>query len=117
MNKRHKLQSQTAGPVWGLVFGMFIPVVGIGLWCYAETAYSADRTDELAAVASVLIGVFPAVCAGREIHRKRNRSIRLPILRLIERAADSRSATLPDRKASERFFKCQAVTRSREGGR
>jgi len=73
MKKLHKLQPQTAGPAWGLVFGVFMTAVGIGLWCYAETAYSAGRTDESVAVASMLIGVFSAVYAGREIHRKRNR--------------------------------------------
>jgi hypothetical protein len=72
MKKLHRLQSQTAGPVWGLVFGVFMTAVGIGLWFYAEMAYSADRTDESVAVASMLIGVFSAVYAGREILYRRN---------------------------------------------
>lgn len=72
MKKLHKLQSQTAGPVWGLVFGVFMTAVGIGLWCCAETTYSAGRTDESVAVASMVIGVFSAVYAGREILHRRN---------------------------------------------
>lgn len=73
MKKLHKLQPQTAGPVWGLVFGVFMTAVGIGLWFYAEISHSSGRTDESVAVASMLIEVFSVVYAGREIHRKRNR--------------------------------------------
>jgi apolipoprotein N-acyltransferase len=69
----HRLQSQTAGPVWGLVFGAFMTAVGIGLWWYAETLHAPTQFDESVAVAATLIGVFLVVYAGREIHHKRNR--------------------------------------------
>lgn len=72
MKKLHRLPSQTAGPVWGLVFGVFMTAVGIGLWYCAETANSSGRTDESVAIAATPIGVFSAVYAGREIlHRRK----------------------------------------------
>lgn len=70
MKKLQRLQPQTAGPVWGLVFGVFMAAVGMGLWFYADTSHSSGQS---VAVAATVIGVFSVVYAGREIHRKRNR--------------------------------------------
>ena len=73
MKNLHRLESQTAGPVWGLVFGVFVAAVGIGLWWYAESSHSSRQTDESVAIAAVLVGVFAAVYAGREMFHRRKR--------------------------------------------
>jgi len=72
MKMSHRLGSaDTAGPVWGLVFGMFMTAVGIGLWFYATSQAPAGRQDESLAVAAVIVGLFSAVYAGRELCHKR----------------------------------------------
>lgn len=70
MKTLHKLRSRTAGPVWGLVFGILISAVGLGLWFYARTSSSSEG-DQSVAVAAVLIGVFLTVYAAREIGRRK----------------------------------------------
>jgi hypothetical protein len=72
MKMSHSLQSDTAGPVWGLLLGMFLMVAGIGIWIYAKSSGPGDSLDESLAMAAVLVGTFLAVYAGREIrHRHR----------------------------------------------
>lgn len=72
MKMSHRLQSDTAGPVWGLLLGMFLMVAGIGLWIYAKSSGAGDSLDESLAMAAMLVGTFLAVYAGREIrHRHR----------------------------------------------
>jgi hypothetical protein len=72
MKMSHKLaSSDPAGPVWGLIFGVFITAVGIGLWFYATLSTSPGRQDESLAVAAMLMGLFLAVYAGRELYRNR----------------------------------------------
>jgi hypothetical protein len=73
MKKPHKFQRQAAGPVWGLVFGAFMTAAGIGLWLYAKAPHRPSQFDESLAVAAVLIGVFAAVYAGREIGHGKHR--------------------------------------------
>jgi hypothetical protein len=63
--------SDTAEPVWGLVFGLFMTAVGIGLWFYATSSVPAGRQDESLAVAALIVGLFSAVYAGRELSHKR----------------------------------------------
>jgi hypothetical protein len=67
MKKSHKLPAHTAGPVWGLVFGLVMTAVAVVLWLYGQAHQGASHLDESLAVAAALIGVFVAVCAGREI--------------------------------------------------
>jgi hypothetical protein len=72
MKMSHKLaSSDPAGPVWGLIFGIFITAVGIGLWFYATLSASPGRQDESLAVAAMLMGLFLVVYAGRELYRNR----------------------------------------------
>lgn len=72
MKMSHRLaRSQTAGPVWGLLFGVFMTAVGAGLWGQAISSDASGRLDESSAVAAMLIGVFLATCAGRQIFHKR----------------------------------------------
>jgi hypothetical protein len=50
---------------------MFMTAVGIGLWFYATSQAPAGRQDESLAVAAVIVGLFSAVYAGRELCHKR----------------------------------------------
>ena len=68
MRVLHRLRSRAAGPVWGLVLGTLMSAVGLGLWFS-----SASERDQSMAVAAVLVGVFLAVYAAREIGRKKHR--------------------------------------------
>jgi drug/metabolite transporter (DMT)-like permease len=72
MKMSHRLESHdTAGPVWGLIFGMLMTAIGMGLWFYASLSAPPGRQDESLAVAAMLIGLFAAVYAGRELWQKR----------------------------------------------
>ncbi|MGF6601727.1 hypothetical protein P3T23_006478 [Paraburkholderia sp. GAS448] len=72
MKMSHRLgSSDTAGPVWGLIFGMFMTAIGIGLWFYATLSVPPGRQDQSLAVAAMLIGLFLAVYAGRELWHNR----------------------------------------------
>jgi len=72
MKMSHRLgNSDTAGPVWGLIFGLLMTAIGMGLWFYATLSAPPGWQDESLAVAAVLIGLFLAVYAGRELCRKR----------------------------------------------
>ncbi|WP_090812629.1 hypothetical protein [Paraburkholderia tuberum] len=72
MKMSHRLRSRSAGPVWGLILGLFLMLIGIGLWIYAKSMQPGSRLDESLAMAAMLIGAFLAAYAGREI-RKRDR--------------------------------------------
>ncbi|MCP2091308.1 UNVERIFIED_ORG: drug/metabolite transporter (DMT)-like permease [Paraburkholderia sediminicola] len=72
MKMSHRLGSpDTAGPVWGVVFGVFMTAIGMGLWFYASSSIPPGRQDESLAVAAMLIGLFSVVYAGRELCHKR----------------------------------------------
>jgi hypothetical protein len=72
MKMSHRLaSSDNAGPVWGLILGMFMTAIGIGLWFYATSSAPTGRQDESLAVAAMVIGLFLAVYAGRELRHKR----------------------------------------------
>jgi drug/metabolite transporter (DMT)-like permease len=72
MKMSHRLDSSdTAGPVWGLIFGLLMTAIGMGLWFYATRSIDSGRQDESLAVAATLVGLFLAVYAGRELRRKR----------------------------------------------
>jgi uncharacterized membrane protein YfcA len=72
MKMSHRLQSDPAGPVWGLIAGMFLMVAGIGIWIYVKSLEAGDSLDESLGMAAMLVGAFLAVYAGREIrHRRR----------------------------------------------
>ena len=66
----HRLQSRSAGPVWGLIMGMFLVAVAIGIWIYVKSLQPGDSLDESLAMAAMLLGVFLAVYAGREIRHR-----------------------------------------------
>ena len=70
MKMSHRLQSDSAGPVWGLILGMFLMLVGIGIWIYVKSSEPSDSLDESLAMAAVLVGTFLAVYAGREIRQR-----------------------------------------------
>ncbi|WP_259294884.1 hypothetical protein [Paraburkholderia sp. DHOC27] len=68
----HRLESaNTAGPLWGLLFGVFMAAIGMGLWFHAASTVEAGQQDESLAVAALVIGLFLAVYAGRELLQKR----------------------------------------------
>ncbi len=72
MKMSHRLGSpDTAGPMWGLIFGMLMTAIGMGLWFYASSLVPPGRQDESLAVAAMIIGLFLAVYAGRELCHKR----------------------------------------------
>ncbi|KFX61028.1 hypothetical protein [Paraburkholderia fungorum] len=72
MKMSHKLgNSDTAGPEWGLIFGLLMVAIGMGLWFYATLSVTPGWQDESLAVAAMLIGLFLTVYAGRELWRKR----------------------------------------------
>ncbi|MGF6766874.1 hypothetical protein P3T24_007235 [Paraburkholderia sp. GAS33] len=72
MKMSHRLESSgTAGPVWGLIFGLLMTAIGMSLWFHATLSIDSGRHDESLAVAATLIGLFLAVYAGRELRRKR----------------------------------------------
>ncbi|SKC52992.1 hypothetical protein SAMN06266956_0552 [Paraburkholderia hospita] len=72
MKMSHRLRSHSAGPVWGLILGVFLILVGIASWISAKSSQPGSRLDESLAMAAMLIGAFLAVYAGREIrHRHR----------------------------------------------
>lgn len=55
MKRLQSLQAQTAGPVWGSVFGVFVTVAGIGFWWYAEI-FPTPSAKSSVATASLLAG-------------------------------------------------------------
>jgi hypothetical protein len=72
MKMSHRLaSSETAGPVWGLVFGIVMTAIGGCFWFYASSSVPPGRQDESLAVAAMLIGLFLVVYAGRELCHKR----------------------------------------------
>jgi hypothetical protein len=43
MKMSHRLgSSDTAGPVWGLIFGLLMTAIGMGLWFYATLRFPPD---------------------------------------------------------------------------
>jgi uncharacterized membrane protein len=73
MKSLRKLRSRTAGPAWGLVFGVFMIAIGVGQGFYAAANHDPNPFDGSIAVAATLIGVFTAVYAAREIRRGKPR--------------------------------------------
>ena len=67
MKMSHRLQSQSAGPVWGLIMGLFLAAIGIVMWIHVKSSQPGDSVDESLAMAAMLVGAFLAVYAGREI--------------------------------------------------
>lgn len=67
MKMTYRLRSQQAGPIWGVIFGLFLTGIGIGLWCYTKFLRGAGPLDELLAVGAFLVGVLSAVYAVREL--------------------------------------------------
>ncbi len=63
----HRLQSDLAGPVWGLILGMLLMMAGIGIWIYVKSSEPGDSLDESLAMGAMLVGAFLAVYAGRQI--------------------------------------------------
>ncbi|ARL04496.1 hypothetical protein BOC44_22055 (plasmid) [Burkholderia pseudomallei] len=70
MKRLRRSQSRPAGPGWGLALGALLTIVGGGLWFYAK---ASGQFDEVWAAASIFAGVFLAMYAAREIHRKKDR--------------------------------------------
>ncbi|WP_227746994.1 hypothetical protein [Paraburkholderia franconis] len=54
----HRLRSHSAGPVWGLIQGLFLTAVGISFWIYVKSLLPGRRLDESLAMAAMLIGAF-----------------------------------------------------------
>lgn len=72
MKMTHRLRSQEPGPMWSVIFGLFLIGIGIGLWCYTKVLRAAGPFDESFAVGALLVGVLSAVYAVRElVHRHR----------------------------------------------
>lgn len=70
MKLSHKLDEPTATPKWGLLLGALMIAAGAGLWAYASAA--ADRpADEWFATAAVILRVFVAIYAWRELRHRR----------------------------------------------
>ncbi len=70
MKLAHKLNSNKAGPVWGVAFGLLVTLAGVGLWCDAKLSAAAGRFDESLSVASILIGVLTAAYAVHELRHR-----------------------------------------------
>ncbi|MFM0647023.1 hypothetical protein PQR14_22085 [Paraburkholderia bryophila] len=74
MKLSHRLaNSDNAGPAWGLALGIFMTIVGTGLWFHATSSAPPERLDASLAVGVVLIGVLLAVYATREVRHQRKR--------------------------------------------
>ena len=73
MKMLHRLQSQTAGPAWGLAFGILMSAAGLVLWFHAGASPSVAARDQSVSVGAVLLGVLLTVYASRELGRKRHR--------------------------------------------
>jgi drug/metabolite transporter (DMT)-like permease len=73
MRKPHRIRSRAAGPAWGLVFAVLMTAAGTFLWFHAKASDTGGRFDESVAVASILIGVFVALYAGREMRHDKRR--------------------------------------------
>ncbi|AUT76791.1 hypothetical protein [Paraburkholderia hospita] len=71
MKMTHKLHPGKAGPVWGLIFGLFMCAVGVGIWCLAPMMSRPDGVDDSLAVAAVLVGAISAVYGARELYHRR----------------------------------------------
>jgi hypothetical protein len=67
MKMSQKLRSQSAGPIWGLIFGLFFTGIGIGLLFYATYVHAASAFDEIVASCALLIGLLSAIYAAREL--------------------------------------------------
>nr|WKF60874.1 hypothetical protein HUO10_005396 [Paraburkholderia busanensis] len=65
--------SDNAGPAWGLALGVFMAVVGAGLWFYAVTLAAVKPRDESVAAAALLLGLFLVVYSARELLHQRHR--------------------------------------------
>ena len=74
MKMSHRLWSDSAGPVWGLILGVFLIAVGIGIWIYAKSSQPDDSRDESLAMTAMLAGAFLAFYAGREIRHRHRQS-------------------------------------------
>lgn len=66
-----KLRSESAGPIWGLIFGLFFTGIGIGLLFYATYLHAASPFDEVLASGALLVGLFSAVYSARELRHTR----------------------------------------------
>lgn len=72
MKMSHRLASpNTTAAVWMFAFGLLATAAGVGLWRHEPVVLSTARQSESMAVAAVLIGLFSAVYAARELYRKR----------------------------------------------
>jgi hypothetical protein len=70
MKMSHKIENaKTAGPWWGVVFGVFMTFVGLGLWIYAQSSVAPAQQDESLAVGAMILGLFMTVYALREVNR------------------------------------------------
>lgn len=70
MKLPHRLNTNTAGPAWGLAFGLFVSLAGIGLWCGARLSAFPGPYDEQLGIAGLLVGVFVATYAAHELRRR-----------------------------------------------
>jgi hypothetical protein len=73
MKMSHRLASSNitvAG--WTLAFGLLATAAGVGLWRHVPVIFSTVRQSDSVAVAAILIGLFSAVYAGRELYRRRS---------------------------------------------
>jgi hypothetical protein len=70
MKLSHRISANTAGPAWGLAFGLFVSLAGVGLWCDAKMSAFAGSYDEPLGIAAVIIGVFAAIFAAHELRRR-----------------------------------------------
>lgn len=73
MKRLRKLRSSTAGPAWGLIFGVFMIAIGIGQGFYTAATRDLNPFDGPIAVGATLVGVFTAVYAVREMRRGKQR--------------------------------------------
>ncbi|WP_069268550.1 hypothetical protein [Paraburkholderia nodosa] len=69
MKMSHSMQSDSAGPVWGLILGVILMMVGIGIGIYVRSSEPGGSLDESLAMSAVTAGALLAVYASREIRR------------------------------------------------
>ncbi|MGF6447110.1 hypothetical protein QF002_007986 [Paraburkholderia youngii] len=58
MKMSHRMKSDSPGPVWGLITGIFLMVAGIGIWIYVQSSKPGNSIDESLAMAAMLVGAF-----------------------------------------------------------
>ncbi|NIE61544.1 MULTISPECIES: hypothetical protein [unclassified Burkholderia] len=61
-----------AGPIWGVIAGVFLVAAGVGLDVASKLLNSSGEFDESSAIGVMMCGVLLTVYAGHEVTRKKH---------------------------------------------